>query len=112
MPAIRAPREPRSGIVLRPPAHRHGGIIIPNAIELDPVLGFACLSGPGPPPPPPPPPSSGKCALSYPGVSIPPPPPDLNCPDIPFRNFRVRWDVANPDPHHFDSDRNGIGCQT
>jgi hypothetical protein len=31
---------------------------------------------------------------------------------IPFRNFHVPWDVANPDPHHFDSDRNGIGCQT
>jgi hypothetical protein len=84
----------------------------PNAIELHPVLGFACLSKAGPPPPPPPPPGSGRCAPSYPGVCIPPPPPDLNCPDIPYRNFRVRWDVANPDPHHFDSDRNSIGCQT
>jgi micrococcal nuclease len=38
--------------------------------------------------------------------------PDLDCGDIPYRNFRVRWDVANPDPHHFDGNRNGIGCET
>jgi micrococcal nuclease len=36
----------------------------------------------------------------------------LNCPDIPYRNFRVRWDVANPDPHGFDGNRNGVGCET
>jgi hypothetical protein len=71
-----------------------------NGIELHPVLGFACLSKLGPPPPPPPP--GGKCAASYPTVCIPPPPPDLDCGDIPYRNFRVRWDVANPDPHRFD----------
>jgi hypothetical protein len=95
---------------------KHGQTgVAPNAIELHPILGFACLAKGRripPPPPAPPPPPRGKCAASYPGVCIPPPPPDLNCPDIPFRNFRVRWDVPNPDPHHFDSDRNGIGCQT
>ena len=37
---------------------------------------------------------------------------DLDCADVPFRNFRVRWDVADPDPHHFDGNRNGIGCET
>jgi hypothetical protein len=86
--------------------------VAPNVIELHPILGFACLSGGGPPPPPPPPPSGGKCAASYPTVCIPPPPPDLNCGDIPYRNFRVRWDVPDPDPHHFDGDRDGIGCET
>jgi hypothetical protein len=82
-----------------------------NGIELHPVLGFACLSG-GKPPPPPPPSGGGKCAASYPTVCIPPPPPDLDCGDIPFRNFRVRWDVANPDPHHFDGNRDGVGCES
>jgi hypothetical protein len=82
-----------------------------NGIELHPVLGFACLAKVGPPPPPPPP-SGGKCAASYPTVCIPPPPPDLDCGEISYRNFRVRWDVADPDPHHFDGNHNGIGCET
>ena len=54
----------------------------------------------------------GKCAASYPTVCIPPPPPDLDCGDIPYRNFRVRWDVADPDPHRFDGDHDGVGCET
>ncbi len=83
-----------------------------NGIELHPVLGFACLSKVGAPPPPPPPAAGGKCAASYATVCIPPPPPDLDCGDIPYRNFRVRWDVANPDPHHFDGNHNGVGCET
>ena len=91
---------------------KHGQTgVAPNAIELHPILGFACLARARRVPPPPPPPR-GKCAASYPGVCIPPPPPDLNCPDIPYRNFRVRWDVPNPDPHRFDGNRNGIGCET
>ena len=85
--------------------------VAPNGIELHPVLGFACLSG-GTSPPPPPPPSGGKCAASYPTVCIAPPPPDLDCADIPYRNFRVRWDVADPDPHHFDGNRDGVGCES
>lgn len=50
---------------------------------------------------------SGRCDPSYPGVCIPPPPPDLDCADIPYRNFRV----ISPDPHHFDGDGDGIGCE-
>jgi hypothetical protein len=92
--------------------YKHGQTgVAPNAIELHPVLGFACLSGPKPPPPPPPP-AGGKCAASYPTVCIPPPPPDLDCGDISYRNFRVPWDVPNPDPHRFDGNHNGIGCET
>jgi hypothetical protein len=92
--------------------YKHGQTgVAPNAIELHPVLGFACLSGTKPPPPPPPP-SVGKCAASYPTVCIPPPPPDLDCADIPYRNFRVLWNVPNPDPHRFDGDRDGIGCES
>jgi hypothetical protein len=100
---------------------RHGQTgVAPNGIELHPVVGLTQLScrraggplpPPGPPPPPPPPPS-GNCHASYPTVCIPPAPPDLDCADIQFRNFRVRWDVADPDPHHFDGDRDAIGCES
>jgi hypothetical protein len=82
-----------------------------NGIELHPVLGFACLSKAGPAPPPPPP-ANGKCAASYPDECIPPPPPDLNCANIPYRNFRVLWNVPNPDPHRFDGNHNGVGCES
>ena len=39
-------------------------------------------------------------------------PPDLDCGDIGFRNFTVLWNVPDPDPHGFDGDRDGIGCET
>lgn len=52
------------------------------------------------------------CHPSYPDLCIPPSPSDLDCEDIPYRNFRVLWDVPNPDPHHFDMDKDGIGCET
>lgn len=48
-----------------------------------------------------------QCAEEYPTVCIPPPPPDLNCPDIPYRNFPA----LPPDRHHFDTDRDGVGCE-
>ena len=48
------------------------------------------------------------CDPAYPTVCIPPPPPDLDCGDIPFRNFKV----LPPDPHRFDGDGDGIGCET
>jgi hypothetical protein len=85
--------------------------VAPNGIELHPVVGFSGRCG-GAPKPPPPPPPSGKCAASYPTVCIPPPPPDLDCADVPYRNFTVRWDVADPDPHHFDGNRDGVGCES
>jgi micrococcal nuclease len=47
------------------------------------------------------------CDPSYPDVCIPPPPPDLDCRDIRWRRFRV----LPPDPHGFDRDRDGIGCE-
>ena len=59
--------------------------------------------------PPSPSPSPGVgCDPSYPTVCIPPPPPDLNCADIPYRRFTV----LQPDPHRFDTDKNGIGCES
>lgn len=49
-----------------------------------------------------------NCDPSYPTVCIPPPPPDLDCGEIEFRNFTV----LPPDPHGFDTDNDGIGCET
>lgn len=46
------------------------------------------------------------CDPSYPDVCIPSPPPDLDCDDIPHRNF----EVLQPDPHRFDENYDGIGC--
>lgn len=51
--------------------------------------------------------TSGQCDPSYPGVCIPPSPPDLDCADITYRRFKV----LEPDPHRFDVDDNGIGCE-
>lgn len=48
-----------------------------------------------------------NCHRSYPDICIAPSPPDLDCKDISARNFRV----LPPDPHGFDRDRDGIGCE-
>lgn len=48
------------------------------------------------------------CDPAYPTVCIPPPPPDLDCGDIPYRRFAV----LPPDPHGFDSDGDGVGCES
>jgi len=48
-----------------------------------------------------------ECDPAYPTVCIPPPPPDLDCGEIPYRRF----EVLPPDPHGFDGDRDGIGCE-
>jgi len=53
------------------------------------------------------PPPASRCSPAYPTVCIPPPPPDLDCGDITHRRFTVR----SPDPHDFDADKNGIGCE-
>ena len=50
----------------------------------------------------------GNCDSSYPNVCIPPYPPDLDCPDIQYRRFEVR----GSDPHGFDGDNDGIGCES
>jgi len=108
--------------------HRQTGVA-PNGIELHPVLAFhattACGGGsnadnaptvpPAPVKPPPPKPVPGrtsKCDPSYPTVCIAPYPPDLNCADVPYKRFKVIYNVARPDPHGFDGDRDGIGCES
>jgi len=53
-------------------------------------------------------PAPANCDPSYPDVCIPPKPPDLNCKDIPYRRFRV----LPPDPHNFDGNGDGVGCES
>jgi parallel beta-helix repeat protein len=48
-----------------------------------------------------------NCDPSYPEVCIQPYPPDLNCGDISDRRFAV----LPPDPHGFDWNNDGIGCE-
>ena len=59
-------------------------------------------------PTPPPPPPAQNCDLHYPTVCIAPYPPDLDCGDIPYRRFTV----LQPDPHGFDGDNHGVGCES
>jgi micrococcal nuclease len=49
-----------------------------------------------------------RCDPAYPTVCIPSPPPDLDCGEISYRNFAV----LSPDPHGFDADHDGIGCES
>lgn len=57
--------------------------------------------------------STQNCDPAYPKdlagnkICIPSPPPDLDCKDISYRQFVV----LKPDPHNFDSDKDGIGCE-
>lgn len=51
--------------------------------------------------------STDKCDPSYPDICITTYSSKLICSDIPFRNFKV----LSPDPHSFDSDDDGIGCE-
>jgi micrococcal nuclease len=55
-------------------------------------------------------PSLGSnCDAAYPDFCIPSPPPDLDCKDVaPHKRFKV----LSPDPHHFDSDGDGVGCES
>jgi micrococcal nuclease len=72
----------------------------------------ACKASVSAPPalpgPPPAPPATQACHPSYPTVCIPPPPPDLDCGDIPHRNFPV----VGADPHRFDGNHDGRGCES
>jgi hypothetical protein len=81
-----------------------------------PASGSSC---PADPPPPtttttttpattsPPTTAPPNCHPSYPTVCIPPPPPDLNCGDVPYQGFTV----LPPDPHNFDGNHDGVGCE-
>jgi hypothetical protein len=49
-----------------------------------------------------------NCDPSYPDVCIVPPSPDLNCDDVPYKDIKVE----GIDPHGFDRDGDGIGCES
>jgi micrococcal nuclease len=55
-----------------------------------------------------PPAGGGACDPSYPDVCIPPAPPDLDCGQIAYENFRV----VGADPHRFDGNHDGMGCES
>jgi len=49
-----------------------------------------------------------NCHRSYPDFCIPPPPPDLDCDDVNGSDFTV----LPPDPHGFDGNSDGEGCES
>jgi micrococcal nuclease len=51
--------------------------------------------------------SKQNCYPAYPDLCVPKDSPDLKCSDVKERNFKV----LSPDPHGFDRDRNGVGCE-
>jgi micrococcal nuclease len=53
-------------------------------------------------------PPAKDCDPSYPDVCIPPAPPDLDCGDVPYDNIRV----TGRDPHGFDGNGDGVGCES
>jgi hypothetical protein len=53
-------------------------------------------------------PPAQNCDPSYPDFCIPPPPPDLDCADVNGSNFTV----LPPDPHGFDGNSDGVGCES
>ena len=64
-----------------------------------------CNPSPSPTTSPPPAPA---CSPSYPDFCIPPPPPDLDCADVSGTDFTV----IGTDPHGFDGNNDGVGCET
>jgi len=52
--------------------------------------------------------TQSNCDPSYPDFCIPSSPPDLDCGDI----SQKRFTVLQPDPHRFDGDKDGIGCES
>lgn len=52
--------------------------------------------------------TNAECDSSYPNFCIPSPPPDLDCGDVSKKKFTV----SGSDPHGFDRDADGIGCES
>lgn len=53
-----------------------------------------------------------NCEASYPTLCIAIGSADIDCGEIAARRFQVVWSVPNPDPHGFDGDGDGIGCES
>ena len=56
-------------------------------------------------------PVAGECDASYPDLCIPPAPPYLNC-DYIYGLGMSHITVYAPDPHGFDDDGDGVGCES
>jgi hypothetical protein len=52
--------------------------------------------------------TNSNCDSSYPYTCISSPPPNLNCKDISDKDF----EVLPSDPHGFDRDEDGRGCES
>jgi hypothetical protein len=50
-----------------------------------------------------------ECDASYPDVCIPSPPPELSCDD---EGIPENFEVSGSDPHGFDADNDGRGCES
>lgn len=48
------------------------------------------------------------CEAAYPTRCIPSPPPDLDCDEV---RVGKPFQVLPPDPHGFDGDKDGMGCE-
>jgi micrococcal nuclease len=55
-------------------------------------------------------PVAGECDPSYPDLCIPPAPPYLNCDHV-YGLGMSHITVYAPDPHDFDNDSDGVGCE-
>jgi hypothetical protein len=90
------------------------GWVSGNVLEVDPPLAASLPVNtepyelPTPQPKPQPGPQRAQCDPHYPDACIPPYPPDLDCGEIPERRFSV----PGADPHGFDRDNDGIGCES
>jgi hypothetical protein len=102
------------------PWARAGQVTIANGGEIAKEMGLIPASAlvtesgptvaapaPAPAAPAAPAPASANCDPNYPTVCIPNVPYDLDCPEVPFRRFAV----PGYDPHGFDGDNDGIGCE-
>lgn len=72
------------------------------------LWGSAPTEPPTAPPDPARPLPPQDCHPSYPEVCIPPAPPDLDCGQIGDRRFAV----IGEDPHGFDGNHDGVGCES
>ena len=84
--------------------------LVGNARRAERGLWSACGDEPSPAPTTAAPSTVGaeaRCDPSYPQVCIPPAASDLDCGDVAERGF----DVVGADPHGFDGDGDGVGCE-
>lgn len=84
------------------------GLAVDGAASAQPVQEVPPTATPLPvPPTPTAAPVQQSCDPSYPTICIPPGVADLDCDEIPYRRFQV----VGADPHRFDGDHDGIGCE-